>query len=204
MCKRMIDRDKAGNGDDTLANRANLDTLNMIIALHGWPPKTRLKLEGSGVAIVLAHQPWFKAAEFNHYFALMASSCADGEECWETALLLLEQRIRRLARHDDDTLCLAGLDMRSDPRLSAYYFAIAHRMVPNGHKRIHLRCADVGLGEQVRDRIMAIQPKPDIDEEMLQFLIARGFDHPAPITLERFEIQVDPQIPRDRVLFRMD
>ena len=201
--ERMIERDRRGGGNNELENRTNLDTLNLIIARAGWPPSFLFSDGGMGAAIVLAHQPWFGSAEFDHYFELVAAKCNTGEECWQTGLFILEQRIRRLARTSDDTLLIVPGEAAND-RIEAMWFAVARRLVTNGTKKLHLRCRSVEDGHTAMGRIMETQPPIEISEQTVQWLIANHYDHPAPITSERIDVLIDPDVTEHQMLFRMD
>jgi hypothetical protein len=82
--------------------------------------------------------------------------------------------------------------------------AISHRLVANGHKQVWIHAADTSIALAVADRIIEVQPETGIPQETMDMLKAMHFDHPAPLTMERIALVVDPTLPGDRFLYRMD
>lgn len=207
-CEALIDRDQVlANGEhDVAGNRTNLDTLDALIREGGWPSSFSLTEEhgGSGVAIVLAHQKWDKAHLFEPYQALIEQECLAGREDWMVALFTLQQRIRYTARNKTDTILFQGTSLADEDPALPMVAAISERLAANGTKHVWIHAADTSIALAVADRIIEIQPNSEIPQETLDMLKAMNFDHPAPVTLERISLVVDPKLPTDRFLYRMD
>lgn len=208
-CEDLIERDQelaSTTPFDPPGNRANLSTLDELIHEGGWPSSYSLGDAGvgSGVAIVLAHQEWDQAHLFAPYQALIEQECLAGRENWMVALFTLQQRIRHTARNKTDTIAFNNIDLPDDDPALPMVAAISERLVANGHKQVWLHMADSSSARAIAERIVLVQPTIDTPPELLEMLKARNFDHPAPVTLERITLVVDPTLPRDRFLYRMN
>ncbi len=203
-CEELIDRDQvlASGEFDEAGNRTNLDTLDALIREGGWP--SSYFLDGIGVAIVLAHQEWDEAQHFQPYQALIEAECRAGRENWQVAISTLEQRIRYTARNKTDTILFGGIELGEEDRALPMVVAISDRLVANGHKQVWIHAADTSIALAVADRIIEVQPEARIPQETLDMLKAMNFDHPAPLTMERITLVVDPKLPTDRFLYRMN
>lgn len=204
-CEVLIERDQAlqnGPTFDSLANRNNVDTLDVLISEGGWP--SSYLLSGMGVAIVLAHQKWDKAHLFEPYQALIEQECIAGRENWTVALNTLQQRIRWTARGKTDTIRFDAITLRDHDRALPMIVAISERLAANGTKHVWIHAADPAIALAITERIILVQPKDHTPPDVLEFLQRRGFDHPARITTERITVVIDPHLPKDRFLYRMD
>jgi len=207
-CERLIERDRelASGQYDEAGNRANVDTLDALIREGGWPSSYYLGDGGigAGVAIVLAHQQWDEADHFQPYQALIEQECLAGRESWVVALLTLQQRIRYTARNKTDTIPFKDIALPDDDPALPMVAAISHRLEANGHKQVWIHAADSTIALAIAERIIMVQPVDDTPQETLDMLKAMNFDHPAPVTSDRIRVVVDPTIPRDRFLYRMN
>jgi hypothetical protein len=203
-CEELIDRDQVlANAEyDEAGVRTNLDTLDALIREGGWPSSHALS--GIGVAIVLAHQKWDEAHHFKPYQALIEAECRAGRENWQVAISTLEQRIRYTARNKTDTIAFMDKALEDDDPALPMVVAISHRLVANGHKQVWIHAADTSIALAVADRIIEVQPETGIPQETLDMLKTMHVDHPAPLTMERIALVVDPTLPNDRFLYRMN
>ncbi|MCB9183411.1 MAG: hypothetical protein H6591_05790 [Flavobacteriales bacterium] len=208
-CERLIERDQelaSGPRHDSLSNRANVDTLDQLIREGGWPSSYSLGDGGigAGVAIVLAHQQWDEAHHFQPYQALIERECLAGRESWMVALFTLQQRIRYTARNKTDTIAFKDIALPDNDPALPMVAAISERLTANGHKQVWIHAADSTSAQAIAERIVLVQPAIDTPPEVLEMLKAHNMDHPAPLTLERINLVVDPMLPRDRFLYRMN
>lgn len=127
-----------------------------------------------------------------------------GREDWQVALLTLQQRIRYTARNKTDTIAFTDRALKDDDPALPMVVAISERLVANGHKQVWIHAADTSIALAVADRIIEVQPGTGIPQETLDMLKAMNFDHPARLTMERITLVVDPTLPGDRFLYRMD
>ena len=205
-CKFLIACDQelaGGTGDwDSLAHRAAVDTLDALIHEGGWP--SSYPLGGIGVAIILAHQHWNRAYQFAPYQALIEQECTTGREDWTVALATLQQRIRWTARNKTDTIKFTSLALNDEEPALPMIAAISERLVANGHKTVWIHAADTTIASTIARSIIAAQPIDETPSEILEMLKARNFDHPAPVTVERIAFVIEPALPKDRFLYRMD
>lgn len=203
-CEKLIQRDQelaSGSDWDSLAHRATVDTLDVLIREAGWPGSWHLT--GSGVAIVLAHQHWDKAHFFEPYQALIEQECLAGRENWNVALLTLQQRIRHTARNKTDTITFNSTALADDDPALPMVAAISERLAANGSKHIWIHAADSLIAQAISDRIILEQPKDYTPPDMVEYLKSQGFDHPKALTDVRITLVIDPALPRDRFLYRM-
>lgn len=208
-CEDLIVRDQqlaSTTPHDQPGNRANVTILDELILEGGWPSSYSLGDAGigSGVAIVLAHQEWDEAHRFAPYQALIEQECLAGRENWMVALFTLQQRIRHTARNKTDTIAFKDIDLPDDDPALPMVAAISERLTANGHKQLWLHTADSTNARAIAERIVLVQPAIDTPTEVLEMLKARNLDGPAPVTMERINVVVDPALPRDRFLYRMD
>lgn len=207
-CEELIDRDQvlARGEHDEAGNRTNLDTLDALIREAGWPSSFSLTNEygGSGVAIVLAHQKWDKAHLFEPYQALIEQECMARRETWQVAILTLQQRIRYTARNKTDTIAFSSGALTDDDPALPMVAAISDRLTSNGHRHVWIHATDSTAARSIAQRIVQVQPRITIPQEVLEMLIERGMDHPAPLSMERITLVVDPTLPADRFLYRMN
>lgn len=203
-CLALIERDQvlASGEFDREGNRANVDTLDALIREGGWP--SSFPLLNMGVAVTLAHQKWDTRSAFEPYEALIGSECRAGREDWQVALFTLQQRIRHTARNKTDTIRFRGSELSDDDPGLPMVVAISHRLAANGHKQVWIHAADSAIALAIAERVIMVQPINDIPQETLEMLKAMNFDHPASVTMERITIIVDPTLPRDCFLYRMD
>ena len=206
-CKALIDHDQLtinSGTADSASHRADLDTLDAIIGEVGWPSSYLIDGGGSGVAIVLAHQPWFSVADFEHYASIITPECLAQRESWQTMMLLLQQRIRHVARNDYDEVALAHGISDSLALVTPMILAINERMCANGHSRLTLKTQQLALADSTAAVLIRTQPPIRIDAATLEYLVSNGFDHPSPLTVERIAIETDPELPSGLLLFKMN
>ncbi|HRH69965.1 MAG TPA: hypothetical protein PLB89_10700 [Flavobacteriales bacterium] len=204
-CVRLIQRDQelaSGSFTDTLAHRSTVDTLDALIAEGGWP--SSYPIGGTGVSIVLAHQHWDKANDFLPYQQLIEQECLAQREDWMVALSTLQQRIRWTARNKTDTITFSDLALPDEDPALPMVAAISERLAVNGSKHLWIHAVDNATASTIADRIIREQPVDRTPADVLEYLKARDFDHPAPISSDRITFVIDPALPQDRFLYRMD
>jgi hypothetical protein len=208
-CMAIIQADQQlnmpGSSSDLSLNAANLAMLDSIIARSGWPSCKQLGLPGVGVACILAHQEGITKARFMHYADIITELCERQQEDWTVGLFVLQQRIRKYGRDRPDTLYLTVHDsVMADSSDFPMLASISERLVSNGHKRIWLIASSISQANVAIDFIIGVAPHISMDPATLDYLIMNNFDHPAPLTKERFEITVDPNLPHGMLLYQMN
>lgn len=156
------------------------------------------------MAIVLAHQKWDKAHLFEPYQALIEAECLAGREAWMVALFTLQQRIRYTARNKTDTIAFSSGALSDDDPALPMIVAISHRLTSNGHRHVWIHATDSTVAQSIAQRIVQVQPTIAMPQDVLVMLKERGMDHPAPLSMERITLVVEPHLPTDRFLYRMD